>query len=128
MKEELFKDLKKRLGMAKFIAAAKFISDELEQGEGNVLDAYDIRLVTISIKDIDDTDDEAQPFMQIRFRKQVEEETPNFVIVLHSTGYTTPADDEDLKLNQLAESIETITERMAEEYPDKVIIYDWLGD
>ena len=127
MKEELFKDLKKRYEMARFIAAAKWIADEMENGDENAIEAFDARLVTIFIKDVDEEDDAAVPMLQVRLRK-LEGQDEEFVLVLQDGGYTTPADEVDLKLTQIAEAIESITERMLEEYPEKALVWNWLGD
>ena len=127
MVEELFKDLKKRYEMARFIAAAKWIADEMENGEEKAIEAFDARLVTIFIKDVDEEDDAAVPMLQVRLRK-MEGQDEEFVLVLQDGGYTTPADEVDLKLQQIAEAIENITERMLEEYPEKALVWHWLGD
>lgn len=113
--------------MARFIAAARWIADEIENGEEKAIDAFDARLVTIFIKDVDEEDDAAVPMLQVRLRK-MEGQDEEFVLVLQDGGYTTPADEVDLKLTQIAEAIESITERMLEEYPEKALVWNWLGD
>ena len=128
MVEELFKDLKKRYEMARFVAAARWFADEMENGEEKAIDAFDARLVTIFIKDVDEEDDAAVPMLEVRLRKLEGQDVEEFVLVLQGGGYTTPADEVDLKLQQIAEAIESITERMLEEYPEKALVWNWPGD
>lgn len=114
--------------MARFVAAARWFADEMENGEEKAIDAFDARLVTIFIKDVDEEDDAAVPMLEVRLRKLEGQDVEEFVLVLQGGGYTTPADEVDLKLTQIAEAIESITERMLEEYPEKALVWNWLGD
>ena len=115
MKEEIFKELKKRYEQARFVASLPALMEEndvqIEDEEGNELKPmsnYDVRLLTIFIKNIGERDDEAAPVLQVRVRWLEGEE--------------------EEKLEEVAGVIEHISEGLVENFPDKVLVWNWLGD
>ena len=126
MKDELIKDLKKRYVMGK--NTIKTIAMMNGADDNDAVDTYDIRLLTISIKDIDEPDEAAQMMMQVRLRKDDDKDYEEFVIVSNTKGATRPVTDLDADIATLAEIIESITEKFVEEFKDKVLLWDWLGD
>ena len=126
MKDELIKDLKKRYFMGK--KTIKTIAMMNGADDNDTVDTYDIRLLTINIKDIDEPDEAAQPMMQVRLRKDDDKDYEEFVIVSNTKGATRPITDLDADIATLAEIIESLTEKFVEEFKDKVLLWDWLGD
>ena len=123
MVESIYNELKKRYFMGrdtlKWIAKSECNDDDM--GE------YDIRLLTINIKDIDDNDDDAQPMIMVRLRKDADKDE-ELVVVCNTKGANRTVTDIDKDLMLLAELIETLTEGLLEEYKDKVLLWNWLGD
>lgn len=126
MKDELIKDLKKRYVMGK--NTIKTIAMMNGADDNDAVDTYDIRLLTISVKDIDEPDEAAQMMMQVRLRKDDDKDYEEFVIVSNTKGATRPVTDLDADIATLAEIIESLTEKFVEEFKDKVLLWDWLGD
>lgn len=123
MKEELFNDLKKRYFMGK--EALKMIA----KSEGDEdMGAYDFRLLTISIKDIDEPDEAAQPMIQVRLRKDDDKDYEELVVACNTKGANRPITDLDADLTMLAELIESLTEGLVAEFKDNVLLWNWLGD
>lgn len=123
MKEELFNDLKKRYFMGK--DTLKMIA----KSEGDEdMGAYDFRLLTVSIKDIDEPDEAAQPMIQVRLRKDDDKDYEELVVVCNTKGANRPITDLDADLMMLAELIESLTEGLVAEFKDNVLLWNWLGD
>jgi len=133
MREEIFKELKKRYAMAHFLATIPQLMEENdvqledENGEGlHLLPNYDVRLVTISVRDIDEDDDKAAPVMQVRLRKLGDEDEEKLIVVLQEHGFNTPSNEESLVT--IANAMEKIGEALVNKFPDKVLVWNWLGD
>lgn len=133
MKDEILRDLKKSYNMAHFLATLPQLVEESdvqiedENGEGlHLLPNYDVRLVTILVRGIDEKDSEASPVMQVRLRKLGDEDEEKLIVVLSEHVYNAPSNEESLET--LADVMEKMSEGLVEEYPDKVLIWNWLGD
>lgn len=120
MKEEIFRDLMARYKMGKDIFKA------MEKAEG--VFAYDLRLVTISIKDIDEDDSDAQRAFEVRVRKEDEDGPEQLVIVASKHGAVRDVTDITEDLKDTASLLETLTEGLVGEFDDKVLVWNWLGD
>lgn len=125
MKEELKKDLKKSYDLAKVMAAAKWLSEEMED---NVEDKYDYALLTISMFEAGEDESKAEPVLQIRVRKDGVEKDEEFAVVSSTVGFTNTTDDLDKKIDDLGGIIETVTEELLLKFPDDVLTYRWLED
>lgn len=120
MKEEIFNDLLIRYNMGKEIAEAMKESDSIK--------TYDFRLVTISIKEIDEDDSDAQRAFEVRVRKEDENSPEQLVIVASRHGAVRDVTDITEDLKDTASLLETLTEGLVGEFDDKVLVWNWLGD
>lgn len=120
MKEEIFNDLLIRYNMGKEIAEAMKKSDNIK--------TYDFRLVTISIKEIDEDDSDAQRAFEVRVRKEDEDSPEQLVIVASRHGAVRDVTDITEDLKDTASLLETLTEGLVGEFDDKVLVWNWLGN
>lgn len=95
--------------------------------ETNNIKNYDFRLVTISIKEIDEDNEEESRVLEIRCRRE-QDADEELVIVAAEKGLTKAVEDIDEDLKALAGIIEAVTEGLVGEFPDKVLVWNWLGD
>lgn len=116
MVEEIYNELLKRYLMSKEVLEAQ--EEEPKQ--------YDIRLLTISIKDIGDSDSLAKRVIELRYRKE-EDKNEELVIVSATVGGTREITDIHTDLKVTAEMIVSFTEKLVEEF-NKVLIWNYLGD
>lgn len=125
MKEELKKDLKKSYDLAKVMAAAKWLAQEMEE---EVEDKYDYALLTISMFEAGEDERKAEPVLQVRLRKDGTEKDEEFVVVSTMVGFTNTTDELDKKIDDLGGIIETVTEELLYKFPDDILVYRWLED
>lgn len=125
MKGEIFRDLMVRYKMGKEIVEA--MKERIKESDDNIK-TYDLRLVTISIKDIDEDDSDAQRAFEVRVRKEDEDGPEQLVIVASKHGAVRDVTDITEDLKDTASLLETLTEGLVGEFDDKVLVWNWLGD
>lgn len=121
MKEEIFKDLLNRYYYGKEVRIAYSKSEEV------TIDTYDYRLLTISLKDIGEDDENASRLLEVRCRKDDGKECEELVLVTGKKGAVREVKNIEEDLMGTAEIIEAITTGLVEHFPDKVLVWNWLG-
>ena len=123
MVESIYNELLTRYKMGKEVLEGVAKDEGLKD-----LGEYDIRLLSIKIKDIDDNDDDAQRFIELRFRKDEDKDYEELVLVTSKTGAAKPIEDVEEALMEAATMLEELTEKVVAEFDNKVLVWDWLGD
>lgn len=120
MVENIYNELVARYEMGK--EALKEVANDEKLGE------YDVRLLSVKIKDIGDKDEDAQRFIELRFRKDEDKDYEELVIVTQSVGAAKPIDTVEKTFMEAARMLEEMTEKVVAEFDNKVLVWEYLGE
>ena len=123
MVESIYNELLTRYNMGKAV-----LNELAKKKEIDDLGEYDFRLVSIMIKDIDEDDDQAQRFIELRCRKDENKDYEEIVVVTGKVGGAKPVETPEKTIREAAELLEKISENVCREFENKVLVWDYLGD